>query len=123
MVASWRARIIMESISHVYTLKEDKKTNKCLGPLNMYLGAKINKFKDKEKDDDQYCWSMSGEHYVKNIVANVENKLMNHGYQINAKQKSLFNIGYRPEMDTSPKLYAKQLKYFQEMIGCLRWVI
>ena len=64
----------------------------------MYLGTKIHKFKDKDADNDQYCWSMSGDHYVKNIVANVEEKLMNHGRQLNANQQSPFNPGYRPNM-------------------------
>ena len=79
MVASQRASSAMEEISHIYTLKEDKKTNKCFGPPDMYLGKKIHKFKDKDADNYQYCWSVSGDHYVKNIAANVEDKLMNHG--------------------------------------------
>ena len=53
---------------------------------------------------------MSGEHYFKNIMANVEDKLMNHKRQLNAKQQSPFTTGYRPEMDTLPELDAKQLK-------------
>ena len=32
MVASRRASSAMEAISHVYTLKGDKKTKKCFGP-------------------------------------------------------------------------------------------
>ena len=78
MVASRCAISIMEEISHVYTLKEDKKTKKCFRPPDMYLGTKIHKFKYKDVDDKQYWWSMSGEHYVNNIVANVEDKIMNH---------------------------------------------
>ena len=123
MVASRRAISVMEAISHVYTLNEDNKTKKCFGSTDMYLGTKIHKFKDKDADDNQYCWSMSGDHYVKNIVANLEEKLMNHVRQINTKQYSPFTTGYRPEMDTSPELDANQLNYFQEMIGCLRWAI
>ena len=66
---------------------------------------------------------MSGNHYGKNIVANVEDKLMNHRRQLNAKQQSPFTTGYRPDMDTSLELYTKKLNYFQEIIGCLRWSI
>ena len=72
MAASRRASSVIEEISHVYTLKEDKKKKKCFVPTDMYLGTKIHKFKDKDADDNQYCWSMSGDHYIKNIVANVE---------------------------------------------------
>ena len=43
---------------------------------------------------------MSGEHYVKNIVAYVEDELMNHRRQLYTKQQSPFITGYRPEMDT-----------------------
>ena len=35
MVASRRASSVMEAISHVYTLKENKKTKKCFGPPDM----------------------------------------------------------------------------------------
>ena len=83
----------------------------------MYLGTKIQKFKDKDAEENQYCCSMSGENHVKKIVAKVEYKLINHGRQINAKQQSPFTTGYRPEMDTSPKLDDKNFNYFQEMIG------
>ena len=53
MVASRRASSVVEEISHVYTLKEDKKTKKYFGPPNMYLGTKTYKFKDKDADDEQ----------------------------------------------------------------------
>ena len=56
---------------------------------------------------------MSGDYYVKNIMVNVEEKFMNHGRQLNEKQQSPFTTGYRPEMETSPELDSKQLKYFQ----------
>ena len=102
MAALRRASSVIKSISHVYTLKVDKKKNKWFRPPDMYLGTKIHKFKDKDADNDQYCWSMSGDHYVKNIVANGEDKLINHGHQINAKQQSPFITGYRTDMDTSP---------------------
>ena len=62
---------------------------------------------------------MSGDHYVKNIVANVEYKLMNHERQLNTKKQLPFTTGYIPEMDTSSELDAKKLTYFQERIGCL----
>ena len=102
MVALRHTRSVMEEISYVYTLKEKKKTNQCFGPPDMYLETKTHKFKDKDADDDQYCWSMSVENYVKSIVDNVEDKILNHVRQLNAKQQSLFTTGYRPEMNTSP---------------------
>ena len=120
MVSSRRATIVMEAINHIYNLKEDKNTKKCFGPPDMYLGNKIHKFRDKDADDYQYCWSVSGYYYIKSIMANVEDKIMNHRCQINANQQSPFTNGYRPEIDTSPELYAKQLNYSQEMIVCLR---
>ena len=116
MVASQRASSVMEAISYVYTLKEDKKTKSCFGPPDMYLG-------NKYADDNQYCWSMSGNHYVKNTVAKVDEKLMNHGSQLNVKQQSSFTTVYITDMYTFPELDTKQLNYFQEMIGCLRWAI
>ena len=53
MVSSRRASSSMEAISHVYTLKEDKKKKKCFGTPNKYLGTKIHKFMGKDADDNQ----------------------------------------------------------------------
>ena len=52
----------------------------------MYLGTKIHKFTYKDSDNDQYCWSVLVNHYGKNIVANVEDKRINHRLQLNAQQ-------------------------------------
>lgn len=59
MVASRRAKSIIEGISKVYTLKEDKETKLCYGPPDVYLGSKIHKYHDPDADPDApYCWSI-----------------------------------------------------------------
>ena len=66
---------------------------------------------------------MSGDKYVANLVADVKTKLGQAGRSLNANQRSPFSIGYRPEMDTTPELTDNQVRYFQEIIGCLRWAV
>ena len=121
MVVSRRCGAIMEAIGQVYKLKEDKETGKCYGPPDIYLGSKIGKHRDDETGKEY--WTMSGDKYVANLVADVKKKLEQAGRSLNAKQKSPFTIGYRPEMDTTPELGDDQVNYFQEIIGCLRWAI
>ena len=56
-------------------------------------------------------------------MENIDNKFMNHGRQLNAKQQSPFTTEYIPEMDTYPELYVRQINYSEEFIGCLRLAI
>ena len=94
------------------------------GPPDVYLGSQIRKWRHPDADDDEpYCYSISGDHYVKNVVTNVQRKLQAHGRELNAKQQSPMTTGYRPELDTSPELDANNISYYQELIGCLRWAI
>ena len=58
---------------------------------------------------------MSGKHYVKNIIANIEGRLKKHGCQFNDNQKSPFTQGYHPDMDTSAELDDDEMNYYQEM--------
>ena len=45
LVAYWQAKWIMEAISGVYTLKEDKKTKQFYGPPDLYFRTNIQKFR------------------------------------------------------------------------------
>ena len=114
---------IMEAIGSVYKLKEDKETKLRWSDPDLYLGTKIKKYRDPEDESGSHCWSMSGDHYVKSIVEDIQAKLAKSGRQLNANQKSPFSSGYRPEFDTSPELDDEDVSTFQELIGCYRWAI
>ena len=123
MAISKRPDSIMEAIGSVYKLKEDKQTKLRWDDPDMYLGTKIRKYRDPDDDSDNYCWSMSGDHYVKSVVDDIETKLAKQDRRLNANQRSPFTTGYRPEFDTSPELDEDGVSTFQELIGCYRWAI
>ena len=62
----------MEVISVFYTIKKYKKTKRSYSPPYVYLGTKIHKFSHPDSNEDESrCWSMSGDNYFNNIIANV----------------------------------------------------
>ena len=52
MVASFRTRFIMETLSSVYTLKEGNKIKIPYGPLDVYLGTNIHQLWNPDADED-----------------------------------------------------------------------
>ena len=62
----------MLSIRSVYTLKGDKKTKNPYGPLDVYLGTKIQELRHPDANEyEPHCWSMFGDQYDKKIISNV----------------------------------------------------
>ena len=119
---------IMEAIGSVYKLKEDRKTRLQWDDPDLYLGSKVRKYRTPEDEEDLdcplgYCWSTSGDDYVKSVIEDIQAKLGKDGRQLNANQCSPVSSGYRPELDTSPELVGDSISDFQEVIGCLRWAI
>ena len=91
LVDSRQAKCITESISGVYTLKEDKKTKHSHGTAHVYLGTNTHKFRHPDANKyEPHCWSMSGNHYVKNIIDKIKERLKKHVRQLNSNQKSPF---------------------------------
>ena len=128
LACSKRPDAIMEAIGRVYKLKEDKTTKLCWDDPDIYLGTKIRTWRDPEEVRDNpdapvRGYSMSGDHYCRSIVNDVQAKLNKQGRQLNANQKSPCSAGYRPELDTSHELDEYSITDFQEIIGCLRWAI
>lgn len=123
MVISRRASDIMKGIDSVYKLKKDKKTGKSWDEPSIYLGAKVGKYRDPEDPDGKYCWTLSGDDYVRNIVNQVQAKLQQQGRQLNAKQISPLTKGYRPELDVTAELDDEGYQWYNELIGELRWAI
>jgi hypothetical protein len=64
---------------------------------------------------------MSLEQYIKAAVANVETKLDKKGQYLPSRCLTLMKSGYRPKIDVSGKLKIDGIRYFQELIGILRW--
>ena len=105
----------IDGIKKTFKLKNDKAE-----VPEMYLGAGITKVKTSS---GQVCWSMTSDKYVASAVTNVENTLMEKGLRLPAKCNTPFITGYHPSEDTTSELDADGTRYFQELIGVLRWAI
>lgn len=102
-------------IKNKFKLKGDK-----IEPPTDYLGAILEPM---ETDRGSTCWSQSSDKYVAAAVANVETFLRKKGKTLPGKKQchSPFDSNYRPELDISPELATEGHRYFQELIGVLRW--
>jgi hypothetical protein len=85
----------------------------------MYLGASVA----KKMIDGVECWPMSSNKYVKAAIENVDQKLGERGLRLQSKCPTPMTSGYRPELDSAPELPASDARYYQELIGVLRWAI
>ena len=56
-------------------------------------------------------------------MENVEEYLTKHGNSLPHKATSPFTSIYRPEVDVTPELDAKDAAYYQSLIGILSWIV
>ena len=56
-------------------------------------------------------------------IQSVEATLAEKGNKLPTKCVTPFSSGYRPEVDVSPELGAEGHRYYQELIGMLRWAV
>ena len=67
---------------------------------------------------------MTLEQYVKAAIANVEEfKLDVLGQQLPTRCTTPLQGNYRPELDTSADFKIEGVRYYQELIGVLRWAV
>lgn len=117
LVLSHDPRKILDHLERHYTLKEGSTKEP-----DMYLGAKIEKYKIQGSDDPTKTrWAMSSDLYIKRAVADVEAELLRVGDRLTSTVSTPLSSGYRPELDTTRELDAKRANYYQGLIGVLRW--
>ena len=104
----------MRGIQATFKLKDDRIEK----PEN-YLGAQLT----QKIIGDNLCWTMSSEQYVKAAIAAVEASLGESGQRLPTKCLTPMQSNYRPELDTTPELKLEGIRYYQELIGILRWAI
>ena len=114
MCISHDPKATMMGIQATFKLKDDKIEK----PEN-YLGAQIM----QKVIDGRECWAMTSEQYVKAAIANVEATLNETGQRLPSKATTPMQANYRPELDTSAELKLEGMRYYQELIGVLRWAI
>jgi hypothetical protein len=107
----------MTRIKEKFALKNDE-----VKTPSDYLGGILEQMTNENGTN---CWSQSSDKYVQAAIANVESKLSKSGRELQkAKHCSApFASNYRPELDDTAELSLDGHRYFQELIGVLRWAV
>jgi hypothetical protein len=87
-----------------------------------YLGADIIEHYYPDTPTKR-TWGMSSYQFVKEAIRVVELELGKVGKKLTTKASTPMYADYRPELDISLLLDAHQAKYYQELIGILRWAV
>ena len=104
----------MTGLQTTFKLKDDK-----VEKPEMYLGAELC----ERVLNGIECWTMSSEKYVKAAVVAVEAHLDKSGQRLPTRCTTVMKADYRPELDVTAELNAAGTRYFQELVGILRWAI
>ena len=110
--ASHDTSVTMNGIQAAYKLKND-----CVDPPKQYLGAGV----EFKMINGVECWTMNSNDYVKAAITNVDKKLAEKGLRLQPKCPTPIASGYRLELDSSAELNDLDGRYYQELIGVLRW--
>ena len=79
VVASRREEYVMQDISNTYQLNKYNKSGLPYIPTDIYLGAQIPGHREPDYDAEYFFYAIYGDKYVKNMVSNVQKKLIYHG--------------------------------------------
>ncbi len=108
----------MDALGKSFTLKPGS-----IKEPDTYLGANVKKYRIPNSDDpDKVRWAFESSSYVKKAIGDVERELAEADMKLIPNAKTPLASGYRPELDTSPKLGSKQLNSIQGLIRILRWI-
>ena len=108
-------KVTMQGIQAKFKLKNDKYAE----PTD-YLGATLVKMTTASGTE---CWTQSSDKYIMASIQSVEATLAEKGNKLPVKCVTPFSSGYRPECDITAELGADGHRYFQELIGMLRWAV
>ena len=105
----------IDGIKARFTLKGDKAEE----PTE-FLGAVLSQM---DTAQGTKCWTQSSDKYLAEAVKSVDNYLKEKGNKVLPTKgcPTPFSSGYKPELDVTAELGRDGLKYFQELIGMLRW--
>ena len=82
-----------------------------------YLGAKIM----KKKMNGHHCWTISSQAYVEAAIETFKTSLKSKPWKLPPPLKTPMSSSYIPELDKTAELEAKEITFYQELIGILRW--
>ena len=118
LLLSMQPSLLMKSLEETYKVKPSS-----ISEPTQYLGAQVKKWRiEGAENPGKVRWAMSSEKYVKQAVREVETELAKIHQILPTKAVTPLTSGYRPEMDVTPELDPSRMRYFQELIGVLRWI-
>ena len=107
--------LIRTQIGKCFVVKE-----KSIGPPDIYLGNKVSHV---ELMNGVKAWSFSSAQYVKASVDKITEYLKTLNQSLPTKATTPIKADYRPEIDISPELNARDAAHYQSLIGILRWIV
>ena len=104
---------ILRDVQGTFKLKNDK-----IEEPEYYLGAKLQWKPIK----DTMCWTITSQDYVRAAVKNVEEAIKGSTRRLPTKNVEMpISMTYVLELDVTEELNKKDVTFFQELIGVLRW--
>ena len=91
-----------------------------VGVPKIYLGNKVSKV---TLANGVEAWSFSSSQYIQNVISNIEKYLKTKFKKLRKRTTSPISPGYRPEIDVTGELSPSDAKYYQSLIGILRWIV
>ena len=107
--------ILRNEIGKYFTLKDES-----IGHPEIYLGGQMRQVK---LVTGQRAWAFGSSKYVKAATSNVIEQLKKLGKSLPKRAKTPLSSNYRPELDVSSTLNAKDAAQYQSLIGVLRWIV
>ena len=110
--------ILQRELGRYFELKEES-----IRPPSLYLGGNVWKV---VLEDGTHACALSSSQYVQTVVKNVEeyvNAQDRKDLKLPTRAETPMRTSYRPEMDITPELDAKNSAYYQSLIGILQWVV
>ena len=107
----------LEKLDHYFQMKPGS-----IGDPDIYLGTKL---KQTMLPNGVVAWGMSSSKYVQEAISHVEEYLAKNmpDKKLKRKTTSTWPSGYEPELDLSAELNAKEMNFYQHLIGVLHWTV
>ena len=113
LAISIEAEAILRDVQSTFKLKNDR-----IDVPEFYLGAKLQ----EKQINGVTCWTVTSHDYVKAAVKNVEEAIKGTARRLPTRNvETPMSMSYVPELDVTEELCDKDVTFFQELIGVLRW--
>jgi len=109
---SGKALEVMQQLQTKFKFKKD-----LIEPPESYLGAKLK----KKIIDGDAMWAISSVDYVQAAIKTIEGSIEDKQWKLPRSAPTPMLTSYEPELDGTPELNDDDHRFYQELIGILRW--